>query len=272
MNRKLLCLFLLIATDACAVSRRRSIFSRVSDWFKGVESETRTVKHPVSPQENTIDITNFNGDITVKTWNKKEILLEVTITGASEMLERVTVDIKSKKHAIHIKTLGIDPEEIDACTVDYVLVIPKECALNIQTEYGNITINNVTKPINTKTYKGCVKITGGKMIAAETKYGNIDIETTDLQKTDRILAMSTKGNVNLSVPQDTNATLYAKAVSGKVSTEQKVALKNISTEISGKALAELRKDVQGFLGNVGEGENSEIRLLTDRGNVKVQRA
>ena len=71
------------------------------------------------------------------------------------------------------------------------------------------------------------------------------------------------------IPDNTNATLYAKTAKGKVSTEQKVLLKDVTTEISNTALASLRKDVQGSLGTA---EGCEVRLYTDSGNVKVLRA
>ena len=127
----------------------------------------------------------------------------------------------------------------------------------------------MTEPVTAKTYKGSIKINGAKTVKAETKFGNIDIESTDLKKSDKILALSTKGNVKLILPDNTNATLYAKTSHGKVTTEQKVLLKDVSTEISNIALAQLRKDVQGSLGNA---EGCEVKLLTDSGNVKVLRA
>lgn len=243
-------------------------FNNISDWFYGVQHETDSSKHMLTDKENHIVIKNYDGDISIKTWNKNEVLLETKKSGAADDIEETRIDIKHTKTTFTIRTVE---KSTGSCKVDYTLVIPKRCSVDLQTEKGNIIITNVTEPVTAKTYKGSIKINGSKSVKAETKYGNIDIETTDLQKTDKVLAFSTKGNVRLSVPDNTNATLYAKTSKGKVTTEQKVLLRDVSTEISNFALAQLRKDVRGALGNTSE-TNCEVRLLTDRGNIKVVHA
>ncbi len=259
--------FFLILTLTLNTSLLNARFlSNITDWFSGTQHETDSSKHMLTDKENHVKVVNFTGDIEIKTWNKNEVLLETTKSGTIDDLEETRIDVKNTKTGLVIKTIE---QSTGACRVDYSLIIPKRCSIDIQTEKGNITISNVTQPITAKTYKGSIKINGAKTIKAETKYGNIDIEAADLKKSDKVLAFSTKGNVKLSIPENTNATLYAKTSRGKVTTEQKVLLKDVSTEISNKALASLRKDIQGSLGNT---EGCEVRLYTDFGNVKVQRA
>ncbi len=248
------------------LSSRDGFFKNISNWIYNIENDVSSSKHMLTDKENHIIIKNFTGDITIKTWSKNEVLLEVTKSGKIDDIEETHVDIKHTKSSLIIKTIE---QSTGSCRVDYTLVVPKRCSIDIQTEKGNISINGVTEPVIAKAYKGSIKINGARSIKAETKFGNIDIETNDLKKTDNILAFSTKGNVNIRIPENTNATLYAKTSRGKVTTEQKVLLKNVSTEICNTALAQLRKDIQGTLGN---SEGCELRLLTNSGNVKVLRA
>ncbi len=263
--KKILLLTSLLFTYMTIVSRD-GLFTNISNWIYGIENDINSSKHMLTDKENHIIIKNFTGDITIKTWSKNEVLLEVVKSGKPDDIEETHVDIKHTKSSFNIKTVE---KSTGSCHVNYTLVIPKRCSVDAQTEKGNISINGVTEPVNAKAYKGSIKINGARAIKAETKFGNIDIETTDLKKPDNILALSTKGNVNIRIPENTNATLYAKTSRGKVTTEQKVLLKNVSTEISNMALAQLRKDIQGTLGN---SEGCEVRLLTNSGNVKVLRA
>ena len=263
--KKILIISTLILATGTATARD-GIFNGITDWLYGIEHETDSSKHMLTDKENHIVLKNFTGDITIKTWNKNEVLLETKKSGTADDIEETRIDIKHTKSSFTIKTVE---KSTGSCRVDYTLIIPKRCSVDAQTEKGNLSITNVTEPITAKTYKGSIKINGAKTIKAETKFGNIDIEATDLKKTDKVLAFSTKGNVRLMIPDNTNATLYAKTAKGKVSTEQKVLLKDVTTEISNTALASLRKDVQGSLGTA---EGCEVRLYTDSGNVKVLRA
>ena len=264
--KKFLAVTMLILTSNQTIARD-GFFNGITNWLYGIEHETDSSKHMLTDKENHIVIKNFTGDITIKTWNKNEVLLETKKIGTPDDIEETRIDIKHTKTLFSIKTVE---KATGSCCVDYTLVIPKRCSVDVQTEKGNISITNVTEPVTAKTYKGSIKINGAKTIKAETKYGNIDIEAADLKKTDKVLAFSTKGNVRLSVPENTNATLYAKTSRGKVTTQQKVLLKDVTTEISKTALAQLRKDIQGSLGKVDDG--CEVRLYTDFGNVKVVQA
>lgn len=244
-----------------------SIFDNVKSLWTS-NKETVSKKQILTP-DSTFRIENTRGNITIKTWQKNELVLEAVKKGSPESIAATSITTKYTENGASVKTVQADSQT--KCSVDYTVLIPHTATITLaHTDHGNITIKNIDQPAKVQTYKGsiiCQNITNS--VHANTRSGDIKIHAKKLNKSHKVLAISGKGNIKLKLPPKTPASLYAKAQRGKVSSDHAVTLAQRPIKITNKAMANLRKDIQGKLGSV---EGVTIKLHTSYGNVKLVEA
>ncbi len=255
--------FLLTAVN-CTLSAH--IFEDISLWWKTKEEEVVTHEHKLSPGAH-ISIENNNGPITISTWNKNSIMLEATKSGSEQSVKNTKIDLTYTAKGLSIKTVGLKPDK--TCTISFAIIVPVDAHLDsIKTEQGNITVKNSATPLSlSSNYGDLTVIDAQSSINAHTKYGQITISTTsELKDDNKVLAFTERGAITMHVPEKTNAHLYATTLRGSVSTEQPITLDPRTTPINTKAIAQIKRDVQGSLGS---GQGPTFKLHTNKGNIKL---
>jgi hypothetical protein len=244
-----------------------SLLANVSDWLVGTKE---IVNHEqVLTPESSLSIENTKGNITIKTWKQNKLIVEAVKKGSQDGVEGTEIRTRYTQNGATIKTVVDDSQT--KCSVDYTILIPNSTTITLaHTDYGNITIKNTQKPIKAQTHRGSITFEGISNSAhASTKHGHIKIQGKELKKEHKILAISGKGNIQVKLPEKTDAKLYAKTQKGKVTSSHPVTLEQRTMEISAKTMANLKKDVKGF---IGKENGAIIKLHTSSGNVKLEKA
>jgi hypothetical protein len=236
----------------------------LSSWWSS-NKEIVSREQTLTPNS-TFKIENTHGHIDIKTWKQNKLVLEAVKKGSKEAIEGTSISTQYTDKGAVVRTVQDNSQT--KCSVDYTVLIPQTATITLaHTDQGNITIKNTHKPIKAQTYKGSISFENITNSAqANTKSGNIKIHATKLEKTHKVLAISGKGNIKLELPPKTAAKLYAKTQRGKVTSDHPVTLAQRPMLISQKTMADLRKDVKGFIGSE---DGATIKLHTSYGNVKL---
>lgn len=259
---------ILLALSTFHFSHSITFFENFTWWWDNTKEEITTHEQTLTSGSH-ISVLNKKGNITIKTWNKNKLLIEMAKRGSEEELKLTKVETLYTKDGASIKTVPLKTDRL--CTVDYTLIVPQTAILStVQTEKGSISIKNVsTAGTRAHTEYGTVALDAvTNSVQASTKHGSITIHAQNLKPTDKIVALAERGSIELELPAATNATLYARTEKGSVTSEHPVTMEPRTLKVSQATLSELKRDVRGTLGRGG----ALIKLQTTRGNVRVLEA
>jgi len=169
------------------------VFS-ATQMFAQREEYTREIKKEFSVNSNAeLSITNKYGDVKIVEGNEGKIIFTIKITGkdknakkAQEYAEKTDVNFTHKGNHVSAKTT-IETMNCNNCgiNVNYVVIVPRSTTMNFDVKYGNLILNNTTKPLN-----------------IDMKYGNISANNIADAKIDigyGKISMAQSGNLNLTV-------------------------------------------------------------------------
>jgi len=242
--------------------------------FKSHPEEKISLSEQVS-DKCRISISNINGDISVKSWKHNKIVIEAVKKGS----EKSILDTKIKKtvtnDTVNIETAftGNDAK----CTVNYDILIPESAHLqSVQTREGKITITNVQNGVVAKTENGPIvldNVTGP--IKTSSNQGCITISTQSLISDNDILAITGKGTIKVSFPQDSDADVHLKTNSGSITSAHDITFEELTMKLNKKTLAEFKKVAQGTIGRKATNSGKKIaslKLHTSKGNIILAEA
>ena len=186
-----------------------------------------TLAMPVVQQTDTVipvragtrlKIENFNGETTVRTWEKSAI--RIVADGDS----RNRLDIRNLGSLLTVKS---ESRYGPPRNVDYEITVPAKTELDITGVYNDVTIEGVQAGINVETVNGGIDVTGGD--------GNISLKSVegDVSLTDA------KGRITLSsVNQDVrlinaNGDITVDAVNGSITMERITSASVGATTVNG---------------------------------------
>ncbi len=106
-----------------------------------------------------LSIDNAYGDVEVRTWNRKNVLINITViataktsTDAKNLLTRIVIVEGQSDNAITCRTnIGgtdslpakIKPQPVnEKCTINYIIYMPGTLALKIKNQFGNIKMGD----------------------------------------------------------------------------------------------------------------------------------
>ncbi len=181
----LLMLFMFVATAATAAMPARQEFSRnIKKDFKVSSS-------------GGVGIHNQYGKIDIKTWDKDEVSVDVTIIvrannekEAQETFNRIRVDFSEKPDYVQARTYieskggngwNWNWNGNNNCdyTINYQVYMPKVNYLDLSNKYGDSFVAYLDRWLNADVKYGNIKMEGTKeSITASVGYGNANIGTT----------------------------------------------------------------------------------------------
>lgn len=297
----LLCQILLINSLFYQTCQAKFSLNSIKTYFLGSSSEKIVRKEIAIDRRGNICLENISGNILIKEWENASIQLQAKkIANKKEMLDDICIETEKIGQNLNIKTT--QKTEKNKTTVHYELLVPRTAKLDIKNINGSITISQIDAAINVKTETGDINIlnTRGPIIAetnrgtitinkasgnirAITEYGNINIKESTrniIAKTqtgaiaascktipalDSISLSTGSGNIELSLPDKTDADLRARTERGKLISDHYITVKPQTVKLNKQTWSRLRKEVEGTLGT---GEAS-IRLSAGRGNITI---
>jgi DUF4097 and DUF4098 domain-containing protein YvlB len=284
----------------CQVCTAKSIFEPLWAYWRP-SYEQASIKELKIPAQGTVCVKNTEGDIAIKEWNQNTIQLKTTKRAfKNELLAQTQVITTLNETTL---TLATQRDTADQTTsVNYELIIPQHTKVKVSTETGsiniekingtvhaitgngtitlydivgsidattqtgNIIIKNSQGSIRAETNTGDISIQGARhTIVAKTQNGKITTECTNVPSLDTILLTTQTGDINLTVPQTTNADLQAHTHKGVLTCEQFVTTKPQTMQLNKKTWARVKKEVTGTLGT-GE---ATIKLSANSGDIRI---
>ncbi|HQU84641.1 MAG TPA: hypothetical protein PKY59_16000 [Pyrinomonadaceae bacterium] len=215
-----------------------------------------------------VRVSNVNGSITIEAWDKAEVKLEATkIAENKEMLADVEIKVDSTANSFSVESDYDNWNSKNSVwknrrnlEVHYRLMVPRTAVLEeIEAVNGSVTVSNFTNSTNVSAVNGQVKATNLRGNASlSTVNGTVNADFDSLEASSKIELETVNGQVNLLIPSDSNATIKADTVNGRIANDFGLPVRK--GEYVGK-------DLYGRLGN----GSAKINLSSVNGGLIINR-
>ena len=203
-----------------------------------------------------------NGGVSVKGWDRSEILVRTRVQTAAPTqaeAEEIAKQIRVETGGLRIHAEG-PPERHDFYwSVSYEIFVPRRSDLSLEAHNGGISISDVHGKIEFNGVNGGVTLRRvGGSVHGETTNGGVVVELSgDRWDGEELDVKTTNGGVNMTVPDNYSAHLETGTVNGSVSVDFPVT-------VQGRITKELSV-------NLGSG-GPTVRAMTTNGGIKLKRS
>ncbi|MGI8899250.1 MAG: DUF4097 family beta strand repeat-containing protein [Pyrinomonadaceae bacterium] len=189
--------------------------------YKGLtERESKTFSVADSPRVNLV---TFDGAVTVRGWDKREVMYTATKRGADEQ-EIKQVAIQTEQQGSSVSIIAKSEESNGAVSLE--VYVPRSSTLHVSSQDGELTLEGVSGELTLRTGDGSIKVTnGGGQLRVNTGDGEIRIMSFEGQvdartgdgsisldgKFTSLAARTGDGNISLSVPSNSDFTIETNA-------------------------------------------------------------
>lgn len=200
-----------------------------------------------------------NGGITVKGWNRAEVLVRskvdawaATLSEAKAIAGQVRVEANSGQ----VQSSGPEMRRELGWSVSFEIFVPNRADLNLKAHNGGISITDVAGRIEFDTMNGGVRLARlGGDVRGQTMNGGLTVTLAGARWDGQQLDVATKnGGVKMSVPANYSAKLETSTVNGGISIDFPVTVQG-----------DIDKKLSVNLGNGGP----LVRVVTTNGGVKI---
>ena len=189
-------------------------------------------------EQGTIELSNVNGDVTIRGWDKNEVDMKATKRAPSDYLDLIEIKIDSTPARLSIETKYPRGRKESNVSVTYELMVPKHAALSaIENVNGEIEISGVEGQIKINTVNGSAEIEGSKSaVDAETVNGRITAKWSDFPKQGDVMLRTVNGGLKLHLPDNVNADVKASSMNGNIRTDFPITVQGqfVSRKLSGR--------------------------------------
>jgi hypothetical protein len=201
-----------------------------------------------------------NGGVSVRSWNKNEILVRAKITaaaesasGAEDIVDRVSISTKQTIEAKGPRT-GND----EWYSVSFEILAPASTDLRIETSNGGISIDGMSGRTRFETENGGVSLVDlAGDVVGETVNGGVTVELSGDSWEGRGLDVETvNGGVSIVVPSGYSANLETGTVNGRFKTDFPIMIEDDGDP--------------SLTAKLGKG-GKPIRAVTTNGSVRISR-
>lgn len=224
---------------------------------------TDTIERTISfDHDGRIQLSNINGNVTINACNCSEVTLLAEIEASSqEVRERILVEIDESQSELRIRTKykkrGDRPSwNNERSQVTYTLSVPNQVRLDdIELVNGDLTIRGVSGELVADLVNGELESDGGtSSTRVNMVNGDMTIKFDDLNQAKHVDLDSVNGRIDLYLPANSNATINAETVSGRISND--FGIEVIKHKYVGS-------DMRGTIGN------GDVRINLENVNGKI---
>ena len=215
-----------------------------------------------------LEVTNTNGDIEVRTWDRNEIQIEARkrVKASSEERARTAFDDLRVKIDQTGSGVTIDTDYPKgpngwwgnvSSSVHYEILIPRQADLDLETVNGKVTVTGVHGEIEVGTTNGGIEVEdSGGSVSARTTNGGIEVELQEVMPDENMTFRSTNGGITLTLPSQIAADISARTTNGSVQTDFPITVQGT-----------FRKNrLDGSL----NGGGADIELKTTNGSIRIR--
>lgn len=265
--------------------------------------EIKTTKEYALNPDAVIKIKNTHGSIIFKTSSEPKIIISTHMQGTPEEIKQITSNQQIKPTEAVITTeqklsdskARLDYEIIIPETVTLKLATTEMGDIQVShfkgkinkiqiIDNGNITLSDIHSPVhalitnngniavinphdalhNIMVTRGNIDITDSvNSVIAKTNRGSITVKQKIFHEPFILFLETSRGNISVSVPQKLNAHVHMTTQKGAVSSTFPITLKPITMKINTESWSQLRRNIEGIIGNGG----APITLDVAKGNI-----
>lgn len=280
------------------------LFNPISSFFGGKPYETIIEKDYTLENNGRISIKNTHGNISVRTGlDKKSVAVRaIKRAKAQEHLDHMHIIEEEVVPTKLMLRTAYDYEKVKG-TVDYIITVPENAILHLNTDtgdidihqvhgtiiaatgsgniiveqptdkvkatitqQGNITINQPKGNVQAMSNKGTVQIRDSAgNLSVNVNQGKIDIRCKSLPAKREIRCSIKQGNILLYLPHNIQTSIIADAQEGTITSTQPITLKSSTTVLNNDYWAHVKKHVEGHINN----EAASIHLSANHGDIKL---
>lgn len=265
---KIFFLFLFLYTNFAYPNFLDSLFQY--NWSYKSLQEIVTKNYPLDIKPGAylnLNLENLQGDITIKGWNQKQVLIEAVKIGADEEIKNTELVVNLDKDILTISTKQNKPKQ--NIKINYLIMAPEKTNLNISTQIGQISVKLIQGRVSAIVNNGSIKINNSvSSVMAKIDNGLIKLKQKELNSTDAIFLEALSGDINLFLPKKATGTLNAHTGKGKILSDIPVTLNPVNMRLNSDAWEYLKKNINGFLNSSQSG--APINLDTMKGSITIK--
>lgn len=202
-----------------------------------------------------------NGGVSIKGWDRNEILVRSRVQTAATTLaeaQELAKQVRIETGGLRIHAEGPPDRRDFNWSVSYEVFVPRRSDLSLESHNGGISITDVNGKIEFSAMNGGVSLrrVGGNVHGSTTN-GGLAVELSgDRWDGEELDVKTTNGGVSMSVPENYSAHLETGTVNGNVSVDFPVT-------VQGRITRELSV-------NLGSG-GPTVRAMTTNGGIRLKR-
>jgi len=202
-----------------------------------------------------------NGGVSVKGWDRNEVLVRARIEGygaSEEEAQGITRQIHVETAGAQVRAEGPEMNGNRGWSVSYEVFVPRQSDLSLKTHNGGISISGVRGHIEFDAVNGGVSLKElSGQVSGHTVNGGLAIALAGSRwDGEGMTVKTTNGGVSLTVPENYSARLETSTVNGGLRFDFPITMQG-----------KIERDVAVDLGGGG----ATIRATTTNGGVSVKR-
>jgi hypothetical protein len=234
------------------------------DWWPRVEyKKTDKLDAPFTPGS-ILALDNEVGSITIDGQDVVNCSVTAAITikaptekEAKELAEQIKIELKQDGNTLTVKTTKPLKKRRRSISINFKIIVPKQTALQILSDVGEIQVSNITENIKAQTDVGkiyCKEISGDIDLQADVGKVNVVYSKT-ASPVCNVSIKTDVGSIDITTPPKCSASVQANTDVGSITTDMPLTIKG-----------RVGKNLQG---KVGDGEG-KLYLRTDVGSIRIR--
>jgi hypothetical protein len=260
MNKKycslpFIALCLLLVAAGCCIN--------ADDWFQVEYNKTDKLDVPLA-SGSTLALENDVGSITIEGLDVANCTVDATVKAkapteeeAEELAEQTKIALERSGSTLTIKITKPPAKKRRSISIDFNITVPKETALQVGSDVGEIRILDITEEIKARTDVGeisCKEISNKVDLQADVGKIHVVYSKTASVVCD-VNIKTDVGSIDLTTPPGCSAVVQADTDVGSITTDLPLTIKG-----------KVGKNLNGTIG-AGEGK---IYLKTDVGSIRIR--
>jgi DUF4097 and DUF4098 domain-containing protein YvlB len=167
---------------------------------------TRFVRTYNAAKRMHLGLASRKGNITINSWNKREINVKAISPEAAEIQDQVAAD-----------TIAITVGRPKMARVDFEIMAPGDTSITVKTNLSKVALSGISGHINVDTLNGDISLTDihSSCVEAKTLIGDIVFDG-ELAGDGPYNLQSVTGDIDVSLPESMSFDLVAKSLSSSI--------------------------------------------------------